>query len=396
MISLVAGVMLGVAASMQASPPTGGLTVHEWGTFTTFAGPDGTPRRFQTAVGAELPEFVFSRALQAGNRDDHDLGQVKFVRDSLVRMETPVLYFYAPAPMSVDVEVRMPDGSLTEFYPPVTAMEPAYMGLGKERVSSGMLAWRGVKLIPGDAGKAVEVPAVEKGNHYGEARAVDAATVEFNGVGGTHHERFLFYRGIADFDPAVRARALGDGKVMVTNQQADAIPAAFLVEISGGGGGGHVRFVSHGAIAKDAEMTLPPGSSSVDELSAAVERSLVNAGLYAKEAAAMVATWRSSWFAEEGTRVLYILPERVTDAVVPLKVTPAPASTVRVFVGRAEVLTPEVQAQVERELGVLSENPWNTPTLKRLGRFSRPVVECVETTGTNEAARATARGMMGR
>ena len=46
-----------------------------------------------------------------------------------------------------------------------------------------------------------------------------------------------------------------------------------------------------------------------DELSQA----LVKEGLYPREATAMVDTWKSSWFAEDGTRVLYVLPRAWTD-----------------------------------------------------------------------------------
>ena len=41
-------------------------------------------------------------------------------------------------------------------------------------------------------------------------------------------------------------------------------------------------------------------------------RSMVDEGLYEKEARAMVATWKGSWLDEPGTRVLYLLPRRQT------------------------------------------------------------------------------------
>lgn len=42
----------------------------------------------------------------------------------------------------------------------------------------------------------------------------------------------------------------------------------------------------------------------------------------------MVDTWRDSWF-EPGLRVLYTVPREVTDAVLPLTVTPAPQAIAR-------------------------------------------------------------------
>ena len=37
------------------------------------------------------------------------------------------------------------------------------------------------------------------------------------------------------------------------------------------------------------------------------------AGLYDKEALAMVNTWQASWFGENGTRLLYLVPTKLTD-----------------------------------------------------------------------------------
>src|SRR5205814_390150 len=69
----------------------------------------------------------------------------------------------------------------------------------------------------------------------------------------------------------------------------------------------------------------------------AVEKSLVNESLFQREAAAMVNTWKDSWFAEDGVRVLYVLPRAWTDRTLPLKFDPAPRELIRVMVGRAEV-----------------------------------------------------------
>jgi hypothetical protein len=56
-----------------------------------------------------------------------------------------------------------------------------------------------------------------------------------------------------------------------------------------------------------------------------------------REAQAMIATWRSTW-SEPGLRVLYVVPRRLTDEVLPLAITPPPSALVRVLVGRTEVL----------------------------------------------------------
>jgi len=85
--------------------------VHEWGTFTNFAGADGVQLDFRPLIDNELPAFVYDRAMQGTLW----LGKGQRARQ---RMETPVIYFYTDRPREVSVSVDFPSGLLTEFYPP--------------------------------------------------------------------------------------------------------------------------------------------------------------------------------------------------------------------------------------------------------------------------------------
>jgi hypothetical protein len=88
--------------------------------------------------------------------------------------------------------------------------------------------------------------------------------------------------------------------------------------------------------------------------------------LYEKEAAAMIATWRDSWF-EEGMRIFYVVPRQEVDRVLALRIEPAPAAIERVFVGRMEVLSPAMRETLSTALAA-----GDTATLTRFGRFTRP------------------------
>jgi hypothetical protein len=106
---------------------------------------------------------------------------------------------------------------------------------------------------------------------------------------------------------------------------------------------------------------------------------LVSAGLFEPEAAAMVKTWRDSWFTEEGTRVLYVLPRSWTDDILPLALSPRPDRLVRVMVGRAEIITPGVQAALRDALtraenGDVAARRQAGRTLQKLGRFAGPAL----------------------
>ena len=83
-----------------------------------------------------------------------------------------------------------------------------------------------------------------------------------------------------------------------------------------------------------------------------LEKILVSEGLYEKEAKAMIETWKDSWF-EEGLRVFYVLTRKSTDKILPLQVEPKPKETVRVMVGRTEVITPEMEQDVRKQVGLL-------------------------------------------
>src|SRR5262249_32048838 len=154
------------------------LVVHEWGTFTSFAGSDGVNLEFRPLVTSDLPRFIMNPYSQPGSPTS------LFLKDRFVarqRMETPVTYFYTDVPRVVKVRVTFPRGMLTEWYRVVKHFEsgePA-LGRGPERAS---LDWGAVRLTPpaqfgavrvrNPEGRAVPalLPAVSANDHYGRAR----------------------------------------------------------------------------------------------------------------------------------------------------------------------------------------------------------------------------------
>ena len=83
----------------------------------------------------------------------------------------------------------------------------------------------------------------------------------------------------------------------------------------------------------------------------------------------MVETWQDSWF-EEGSRLIYIVPSAAVDAILPLQVEPAPSQTVRVVVGRIELVTPATKRSVE---SAIAKSDW--PALDRYSRFLGPILK---------------------
>lgn len=88
----------------------------------------------------------------------------------------------------------------------------------------------------------------------------------------------------------------------------------------------------------------------------------------------------SSWFGENGTRLLYLVPGELTDKLLPLSVEPAPNECVRVLVGRLETLTPEDCQRLAAALAGNGRDETTTPAaikaeLASLGRFAEPAIQ---------------------
>jgi hypothetical protein len=410
------------------------LIVHEWGTFTSFAGSNGVNLEYRPLVTNDLPYFVNSMMSDYVN----PWGKQEIVAQQ--RMETPVIYFYTNEPRDVRVRVDFPKGVMSEWYPPAKEIKtglpqlkqkavaeassfesiPPALAAGdadRNRVVRDQLAkwdaawkqyqsvrtiqvpvieggafldWGNVRLIPAAKFADVRVrnrkgetvpawlPKIVDNNHYGRARETDAAIVEtVDRKGGSHFEKFLFYRGLGNFELPIKLVALGADRFEINNGGDEASGALLLVRIDEG----RVRFKRLDPVGPQAaiEVALPSEASTVDQLAKAMVNELVATGLYQKEAQAMVNTWHDSWFGEDGTRLLYLVSHRATDELLPLAIEPKPSECVRVLVGRLETLTPEDCHKLT--LAVAGDSAGQQPTtesikaeLAKLGRFAEPAL----------------------
>ena len=305
------------AAAPHGAASAPQVVVHEWGTFTSIAGQDGGAVEWLPLSGPpDLPCFVY----QAGSL-------FKWQIRGLVRMETPVLYFYGPTDIQLNVGVRFRQGYITEWFPraSVTPQNVVDEANPHRKDVSSRITWSGVTVSPGDGQR---LPTDNRPSHYYVARQTDAAPVT---VGG-EHEKFLFYRGVGGFEPPLTATLSSDGRLVVATHAGDAIGDVIRFERRGANVAYEVRRNAGSRTTFD-RLTFDGESATPEE---DLRRILIAHGLYPKEAEAMVATWRDSWF-EPGSRLFYVAPRRAVDAILPLDITPAPGSVVRVFVGRMEL-----------------------------------------------------------
>jgi hypothetical protein len=208
-------------------------------------------------------------------------------------------------------------------------------------------------------------------SHYYAARATDATPLRI----GAESEKFIFYRGVANFEAPIRVLTSGDSVVLVNAHGRGALPAVILFESRNG----RMGFRPIGSLAAYATVPHPDLTSNPGEVRAELHKMLVGAGLYPKEATAMLDTWRDSWF-EEGMRVFYLLPRDKVDAVLPLRITPAPVTTSRAFVGRMEVIDAATMDAVQ---SALETN--DTATLTRYARFLSPIADRIVARGVDAA-----------
>lgn len=399
---------VGLASGESNAAAFGGpLIVHEWGTFTNFAGADGKQRPFPIYSGTEndLPDFVMTwdngRGSGAQRPIDKSGPNPKAEVVEVVgrqRMETPVIYFYSGCPWEVDVQATLLSGQMTEFYPPLNGFGG---GSDAGKADRSTVRWQGVKLLSElshpDGDKLLPRDGDTEDSHYFAARETDAGVIQTRALGAMQHERFLFYRGVADFESRIMVKALGGDRFEILNTTGQMIPAAIAMSVEDG----KLRWSASHAIGLRVVVNLDSQNRGADSLAREMERTLVASGLFEREAAAMVKTWRSAWFAEPGTRILYIMPRVEVDRVVPLKITPEPKETLRVFVGRMDVLTPEVETKMSEILAKMDgaddariSDLW--ADMPRLGRFRTAALQRIRESAANPKAVAQASRALGQ
>ncbi len=362
----------------EASPT---YVVHEWGTFTSVAGTDGAMLDWRPLSGPDdLPKFVYRTGTGKGFLRP---GGVKDALRGQVRMETPVLYFYADKNIQVSAKVAFPKGKITEWYPMACDVTRG-INWGKFTVLS----------------KAeTPFPKEPAESHYYPARETDANPLQVWTRGAANepefqYEKFLFYRGVGTFDLPVRATL--EGSTVTLRSLGAPTPGAILFENAGG----KIGFRVLGDVSGTMTAERPVLSGSVDGIAQELEKALIATGLYPKEARAMVKTWRDSWF-EEGVRLFYLVPRKATDEILPLTLEPKPTECVRTLVGRLELITPEREAGVLALVRKLGEGPaasreaaWTE--LRKLGRFAEPTLRRVQGNVTDSATKMQIQALLNR
>jgi hypothetical protein len=268
------------------------------------------------------------------------------------------------------VNVKFPRGIITETFPaPVTT----YPAKSSDPVLANGEATFDVRILREEQNK---FPFVDNKNIYSHARNVASNAI----ASGREYEKFVFYRGLGQFQPQIRITSK-QGALKIEGNAQTMPQAAFLVDVDQSG---DTRMLNLGDLRSREVAEI--SASLVNALGnhrsnsplmlngaqgkAAMISSLVAAGLKNDEATAMLNTWENGYLKVTGVRLLYVLPRAEVDATLPLTMTPAPQSLARVFVGRLEILTDIEEGRILTAVLQDREN-FN---VNALGRFSEAIL----------------------
>jgi hypothetical protein len=406
---------LGLLGSVTRSHQKG-FVAHEWGTFTSVQGSDGTLLSWRPLQTSRLPQFVYNWQNPGYNRQGlNGLAFGKSTMVTLQRMETPVIYFYSDEKISLDVSVDFPKGVITEWYPQANQIGPSTIpapspipqadelahkaGAKPEFTFASLLInhaakesrarWANIEILPAIEGDdtARSLQQDRSGSHYFTARDTDAAFIRVDSSGTTNcapeYEKFIFYRGVGSFATPLHVTMQGNA-VTIANTGPEPLDHFFVLGLQNGAG----KYISVERLAPGEKRTVQidlaagvsPTKYLAQQLSQSMTKALTSQGLYKREAQAMVNTWRDSWFEEDGLRVLYTLPRQWTDHTLPLTLDPKPRELVRVMVGRAEVFTPATEKKLSHALTMAQNGDTEARATfmsecKKLGRFAEPALQ---------------------
>ncbi len=406
-----------ITAAALGLQPAGAYQLHEWGTFTTVSGSDGVLLSGLQREEETLPSFVHAHfGFENGQSTSPDklksiikthgypafpnqtkgLGR-RPVSGVTVKMETPVIYFHSDKAFHAQVKVGFEGGTISQWYPnrsggetlpePPHAADPekqpvpaAQWNLDFSKPYHGGIVWDVDVLSPEESRSTLTFKPRDSVNWL-RARVPEANVVRTS-TGET--ENHLFYRGIGNFKPGLVTTVSEDDTLHLTNQTGGEVPFYLVFEKDIGGA---VSWIAGSGLKADetaevAKNKLNPGKGEFPiEIYQSMKHGLVSCGLLESEAGAMVQTWWTSYFESPGLRIFWVLPQAATDRILPLSVSPQPEKTVRVLVGRSEVLRPAVEREwlaISRKTGD-DANGWNhTVATDRFGLAIKERVQTME------------------
>ncbi|HEX3132563.1 MAG TPA: hypothetical protein VHX44_03150, partial [Planctomycetota bacterium] len=315
-----------------------------------------------------------------------------------MRLETPVLYVHLPPGQQTatfDLSVEFRGGILSQFYPRAEAtvdrnplrqignevrVGETLMGAkGRDRglrftrtwsapdltaATTSTLTWRGLVAGTTFGGPATNSPV------WLAPRQVDSANL----MVGAERERYLFYRGLGHLDAPLVARRSATGNTLMISPRhgimsPGLVPALWFADLRGNGTAAFRAVpASSKPLRPGADLAISTIPATFTEADYSAERlallrrelqtGLMQEGLFADEALALLATWEASYFKAPGQRLFFLVPNEWTEHILPLTIS-VPATVKRAMMGRIELVSPaQRQAIAVIAAGPVSDQLW--------------------------------------
>jgi hypothetical protein len=246
------------------------------------------------------------------------------VRQEHRAWDKPVIHFYGPENLEVQLQVAMPRGTPLAYWPMPEFNEEIvwWMGSGESTVTG--LKWKG-KLKAAPNSKVAEIP---EGHWWKALRKVPGMWIQCEG--GT--ERFIFYEGLAVQGGALNASIKGD-ELQVVNSGAEA-SGRVLVLVNDGAARHFITLdnIAAGGKTQISRADVLKGAGDETALLTASREQWESYGMTAEEATAIVEAWKPDLLGHIGVMVIGKIPASTYDKMFPLTVTPQPEKIVRVGV----------------------------------------------------------------
>src|SRR5262249_43055989 len=158
--------------------------------------------------------------------------------------------FYTDRDVRASVKVDFPSGCFSEWYP-------------LARTERQTINWNGFVAQPG---AKENFPVDQSRSHYYPARETDSAPLSLGDEQKVEQEKFLFYRGVGNFELPLSV-SLKDDQVIVRTARQDGIAQVILFENREGRSGWRI----HGALKGEATIARPALDQPVESLRREIE-----------------------------------------------------------------------------------------------------------------------------
>ncbi len=333
---------------------TAKLVAHEWGVLACATGANRSLVGASGPADDDLPSFITQLNT--------------LVIGGAMAIRQPIIHLYTDKPSDVSVNVRFANGYPTCFDPPARTWANTR---DLKTAGNGHINWVG-RL---DTAPKGTMPPVATDHWIAKCRATDATPFTV----GTRTEKYLFYEGAITVTCPIVLAIDGDGiRVTSTGEWKE---QAVAIRVSN---------------SKAQTFRVDAAGSKVTREDVSLDTMLTDAGLYAKEAAALLGIWRDHFTKRDGLRLITLLTGEAYDALLPLEVCPKPVETKRVMMLCIDFPTPDLEVRVAKLVEKLASdelsdrNGAEAELLGIGGLAAGPLAKHVETGDTDLRARIRA------